>query len=519
VNALDWMTDPGLFGNVFSGPSWEGARALVASIYALPMTAEQLAIYTECTRRSLPPSAPFREVWITSGRRSGKSILTAFLAIYTALRRNWREVLAPGEEARIPIFAVDRAQSSILFRFCRGLLAQSKMCEDLIVGETKHSISFSTGATIAIGTRDWRRSRGAASPMVALEETPVWPADEESANPDLELYRAVLPTQATLPDALLMSIGSAFSKHGLHYERTARFEGTEDPQVLVWRSTSLRMNPTLAPSGVVERALADDPEAGAAEWLSVERSDLSSYASADSVRAVCVPDRVELPSLGHGHSCFVDSAAGGACAYTAAIAHVSSETKKVVIDKLVILDPPLNTSHGGTRHVADVCKQYGVRKVHGDAFAGDWVATEFKKYGISYVRSPLVKTDLFIEALPVILGGACELPCPDSSPAGRRLFRELVGLQRRVGTGRTGRESITKMRGLGDDAANAVCGALALATRPIARGGGEATRMLGGSTHGGRVVPSGPPEPIIKPCTAVWVSGFCPACRSVHANI
>jgi hypothetical protein len=470
------MTDPALFGRIFAGESWEAARALVAAIYALPMTGGQLSIYQECTSRRLPPTAPFREVWITSGRRSGKSILTAFLAIYTALRRNWREVLAPGETARIPIYAVDRQQAGILFRFCRGLLAQSKMCEGMITGETKASISFSTNATLEIGTRDWRRSRGAACPFLAFEETPVWPADESSSNPDLEIYRALIPTQATISDALLVSIGSAFCKRGLHYERTARFEGTDAPNVLTWRSTTLRMNPSVSPA-VIEQALADDPDAAKAEWLSEERADISSFADADAVRAVCIPDRIDLPSRGHGHGCFVDSAAGGPCAYTAAIYHVSTE-KKVVIDKLIILDPPLNTSHGGTKHVAEVCQQYGVRVVHGDAYSGDWLSGEFRKYSIQYVRSQLVKTDLFLEALPVILGGACELPDPAASANGKRLFRELVGLQRRVGVGRTGREEISKPRGMTDDVANSVCGALALATR-VRRGGGPPSVVVG----------------------------------------
>lgn len=61
--------------------------------------------------------------------------------------------------------------------------------------------------------------------------------------------------------------------------------------------------------------------------------------------------------------------------------------------------------------------------------------------------------------------GACELPDPAASAEGRRLFRELVALERRVGRGRTGREEVTHMRGMKDDAANAVCGALAMARR------------------------------------------------------
>src|SRR5215470_866201 len=73
VNALRWMTDPQLFGKTFGGPTWLAGRTLVASIFGLAseMTPEMVALYQQCAGRTALPAQPFREVWITSGRRSG----------------------------------------------------------------------------------------------------------------------------------------------------------------------------------------------------------------------------------------------------------------------------------------------------------------------------------------------------------------------------------------------------------------------------------------------------------------
>jgi hypothetical protein len=461
-SALTWMQNERLFGGVFGGASWEAARALVAAIFAEPMTPSMQEIYRQCTERTALPAAPFREVWVTAGRRSGKSILTAFLACFVALRRNHRETLAPGEEASCAVYAADRAQAGVLFKYARGLLAQSDSLAKTIVTETRHSLLLNTGARIEIGTRDWRTVRGRTAPLVILEECPVWPADEHSANPDREFLRAVKPSQVTVRDSLLIGIGTPGARRGIQYERMQRYHGTDDPRVLCWSAPTRLMNPEVEQSEIDE-AMADDETAARTEFLACWRDDLESFIGSEALHAVCIPDRVEVPPTGQ-HACFVDSASGGACAYTAAIYHVSAE-HKVVIDKVVILDPPLNNPHSATRHVADVCKHYRIASVYGDKYAEGWARGEFAKNGIGYLVSPLVKTDIFLEALPVLLSGACELPDPQASSEGRRLFRELVALERRVGVGRAGREDVSHPRGIGDDAANAVCGALALARR------------------------------------------------------
>lgn len=112
---------------------------------------------------------------------------------------------------------------------------------------------------------------------------------------------------------------------------------------------------------------------------------------------------------------------------------------------------------------AQLARAYGCKKIVGDNFAGEWVAAAFKDAGIRYETSSLHKSALYLEALPHFNRGAVRIP--DVAI----LLRELRGLERRVH--RSGRDSVDHPSHGSDDYANAVCGALNVATRESRRPG------------------------------------------------
>jgi hypothetical protein len=84
------LADPKVFGQFFKGPTWVVWRAFLAALFALPMTAEQLALFSKHTGRSTPPTQPLHEAWLVCGRRAGKSFILACVAIFIACFRDWR---------------------------------------------------------------------------------------------------------------------------------------------------------------------------------------------------------------------------------------------------------------------------------------------------------------------------------------------------------------------------------------------------------------------------------------------
>jgi hypothetical protein len=102
--------------------------------------------------------------------------------------------------------------------------------------------------------------------------------------------------------------------------------------------------------------------------------------------------------------------------------------------------------------------------VTGDRYAADWVASQFRRQGISYFPSERTKSDLYCEFLPLVNSRAIDLVDHD------RMVSQLVGLERRVG--RSGKDYVDHGPGGHDDIANVVAGALVLAS--AVRGDGKA---------------------------------------------
>ena len=109
--------------------------------------------------------------------------------------------------------------------------------------------------------------------------------------------------------------------------------------------------------------------------------------------------------------------------------------------------------------VADFCMAlaaYGVARVTGDRYAGEWPREQFAKRKVDYVPSEKVKSDIYRDCLPLLNSRKCRLLDI------RRLISQLHGLERR--TARGGKDSIDHGPGQHDDVANAVAGAIVLAS-------------------------------------------------------
>src|SRR5262249_46980928 len=148
---------------------------------------------------------------------------------------------------------------------------------------------------IEVRPGSFRQVRGVTLVGAVLDECAFLPADEASAEPDVELVRALRPAMSTIKGALLLGISSPYARRGVLWQRFRKHWG-RDGDVLVWRAPSLAMNPTLDPA-VVEEALAEDPEAARAEYLAEFRTDVAAFVSREAVEAAVVPGRRSLPPL------------------------------------------------------------------------------------------------------------------------------------------------------------------------------------------------------------------------------
>jgi hypothetical protein len=123
VSIIDACEEPELFKAWFRDPStWRGWFTFMSALFGLPMDEADWALFRQCTKRDDRPAGGFREAWLCVGRRGGKSIVLALIAVYLATFIDWSPYLSPGERGTVMVIASDRRQARTIFRYVRAFL-------------------------------------------------------------------------------------------------------------------------------------------------------------------------------------------------------------------------------------------------------------------------------------------------------------------------------------------------------------------------------------------------------------
>lgn len=455
MSILDLMTDPALFGALFADPSWGAWRVLLAALFGLPIPEAEMEVYQHHTGRTEAPLAAFRECALICGRRGGKSRVLALIAIFLACFRDYTGLIAPGEVPTIAIIAADRRQARVILGYAIGFLRSAPLLEPLIADELTESVKLTNGVVIEVHTGAIGAPRGRTFAAVLADEIAFWRSDD-SANPDAEVIAAVRPALATIPGSVLLMASSPYAKKGVLWNTFRRHFGRDDARTLVWRGTSLEMNPSLDPA-IVEAAREEDPASARSEYDAEFRDDIGAFVSREVVDAVVAHGVFERsPGYGVTYAAFTDPSGGSSDSMTLGIAHLDKDGN-AILDALREVRPPFSPEAVVT-DFARLLKTYGITTVYGDRYAGEWPRERFSVHGVTYSTADKPKNDLYRDALPLLNSGKVMLLDNE------RLVTQLCALERR--TARGGRDSIDHPPGGHDDIANAAVGALLHAKIP-----------------------------------------------------
>ena len=146
---------------------------------------------------------------------------------------------APGERIYVGCFGPDRRQASLTFRYVVGLLRSVPEPAALIEREGAESVDLKNGISIEVVTASRAAPRGRAYALVVIEECAFLPADDGSANPDVELLRAVRPGLARVPGSMLVVVSSPYSQRGELYSAWQRYHEGTPPHILFLQSPTL----------------------------------------------------------------------------------------------------------------------------------------------------------------------------------------------------------------------------------------------------------------------------------------
>jgi hypothetical protein len=431
--------------------SWQQWLSVLRAAYALPMNQSDRERFKLVAGDREPPPKRVDELWVIAGRRSGKTRVASALAAFIATLVHHN--LAPGEVGFVLLLAASRSQANVAFNYVRGFVESSPILRQQIENITANEITLRGGIVIGVHANSFRTIRGRTLLAVIGDETSFW-RDESSSQPDVETFRACVPALAAAR-GIWIGISTGYRKIGLLYDKWRDHFGQSTPDVLVVQAATEQFNPALDTS-IIARAMANDPEAAASEWLGQFRDDLAAFlddATVDAAVDIARPLEL-LPRPGIAYQAFSDASGGRHDAFTIAIGHREGDRfiADVVRGRKAPFDPNSVVCEYGT-----LLKQYGVKRVVGDAYAAAWAETAWLDVGIKFERSELAKSQLYLEALPLFVRNVVAIPELTI------LVRELKLLERR--TARSGKDTVDHGRGGHDDYANSLCGLLHLLSR------------------------------------------------------
>jgi hypothetical protein len=219
--------------------SWSTWLVVLKAAFGLPLVDAELETFHRIAGDRPPPAKRVRELWCVVARRSGKSRVAAALAVYLALFQ--KHNLARGEAGHVLTLAPTSDQARTVFQYCSGFVDGSGPLAREVVSTTATEIKLHNSVIIGVHACSHRSVRGRTLLACIFDETAFW-RDESSATPDVEVYRAVMPSLIA-SGGMLIGISTPYRRMGLLHAKHRDHFGQAGDDVLVVQGDAGTFNP------------------------------------------------------------------------------------------------------------------------------------------------------------------------------------------------------------------------------------------------------------------------------------
>jgi hypothetical protein len=290
---IEFTTDPQLCGLTLS-PAQE---TLLRGTYGLRLSAEQLALWQQCTGRERYAGRPFGEVTVIAGARAGKdSRIAAPIASFEAVFGGHGAALSRGERGVIPVVAQDTRAARIAFGFISEIFRRSPLLAALIGDERAMELELTNGLSVACFPSTMASLRGWAIPAAVLDEMAFWRL-EGANDSDVEIQASIRRGTLSFAQPRVVKTSTPYMRSGVLHDDFARAFGQDDPDLLVWRASSALMNPSITPARL-ERERRLDATRFQREYEAEFSDDVAAFLPAAWIAAAVVTGRHELATAG-----------------------------------------------------------------------------------------------------------------------------------------------------------------------------------------------------------------------------
>jgi len=408
LTIIDAIRDENIIGDTLS----LAQEAALMAVYGLPLKGEHLALAEQMGNGAWRPGEETREAAFICGRRSGKSDkLAANVAIYEAFFRDHN--LSPGETGVVLLLAQNMRQAKVVKGYIEGKINKSPVLRRHVLASRAQELELDNRITIAIHPASFRSVRGLSVVCCICDEIAFWWTEDNYANPDVEVVRAVRPAMATFGHGKLLMVSSPYTMTGVLWDTWQRRD--KDDSTLVWHAPTSLMNPTV-PASFLEKEQRRDPENYRREYEAEFTEAVSSFLPAEMIEQCIVEGRAELPPAPgtHNYVAAVDAAFKGD-AFTICIAHNDHDRNMAVLDYLGgwqgSKQVPLKLGEIMPQ-IEAICGRYQISLVTGDQFGAEPLKDAFERHHLQYEEHTFTnqsKSDIYATLRTRILDGTIEL--------------------------------------------------------------------------------------------------------------
>jgi hypothetical protein len=197
----------------------------------------------------------------------------------------------------------------VAFGYIRGLLNGSPLLRALVKGELSLEILLTNGLSVMCFPSTLRSLRGWSMPAGVMDEVAFYRL-EGQVDSDAEIQASIRRGMLSFPEPRLVKISTPYLRSGVLWEDFRRHWGQESPDVLVWRASSLLMNPSLRAERL-EQEQRKDPDRFRREYEADFTENLERFLRSETLDAAVMRDRWELPPITNmGYIAAVDPSGG-----------------------------------------------------------------------------------------------------------------------------------------------------------------------------------------------------------------
>lgn len=416
------------------------------------------------------------------GRRSGKTLLSAIIAIYCAIVTNWKPFLRKTPFATVLIMSHSTEFSSEVLEVIRSLIEASDILQRLVNKDKKNTMSTMnlkvpwiignkiqySRVQIKVAAASSKTTRGVAACAVLCDEIAWWNLDEGMKETDTKILKAIRPSLKQFGQhAMLIKLSSPAIKQGVLYgEYKLGKDGLLPPSYVNFKAPTWLMN-HIIPEEELAEEFQLDPTSFDQEYRGNFTDSISNFILPETIdKAVLTKQNFLSPEATPTRYYAAIDAAYKSDRFTfSVVAYVNGRLKQFVSKGWKGTRQKPVSPNEVAEYIRVVTKEFGIDYVAADQYSFQPLKEIFEKYGISlqeYTFTPAFKKKIYFNLKKLFHGS--QIDTLDNEVQTREL-KELMVEQTATGNIRIGHPS-----GGSDDYADSLAISSFLATEQVSVG-------------------------------------------------